>query len=262
MKNLNSLENNENILENNKNIIKSLKQNFWEDIKSWISENIKKTEINWLEKINSKIWNYFLSSCFHPDEFWIWSYRPTSLINILEISKEIWLSPEVEFLDSLRWAWLKWFPNIPSWKNKPTILNQISKMSEEKLSAKEYFKESNKIFENIVNSTIFNMTPNTQTIKYFDEIFDEVWILKTMEYFFENNNFTENEKNNFKTFILKEKSFEILEEVKNIFRINILKKDYKWKITPTEVQAELQNSILTVLFKKYFPKYIEDFKKI
>ena len=66
-------------------IIKSLKQNFWEDIKSWIYENIKKTEINWLEKINSKIWNYFLSSCFHPDEFWIWSYRPTSLINILEI---------------------------------------------------------------------------------------------------------------------------------------------------------------------------------
>lgn len=251
-----NLENNKEILPWNKEILEHLKNIFWEDIKTEIEKNISKTSIKWLEKLNKRIWNIFISSCFHPDEFEIWSYRPTSLINILELSEKLWYKPEVFHLDSLNSAWLKWFPNLQVWKSKPTILNNIVKNSTWVIKPKEAFLEADKIFENVLENS-FN---KKEAYDFFDNIFKDLWLKEKIDLFLEKNNISN--KDTFKTFILKENSLEILEEIKKIFIRKILNEKYKNGISTAEIYAEFQNSILTILFEKYFPEYLKQMEKI
>lgn len=251
--NLNLGKNSE-VLPWNKEILEHLKNIFWEDIKSEIEKNISETSIEWLEKLNKRLWNTFISSCFHPDEFGIWSYRPTSLINLLELSEKLWFKPEVFYLDTINWKALKWFPNLQVWKSKPTIINNISKNSENDINPKEAFLEADRIF----NEIIWKSFNKKETLDFFEEIFEELWLEEQVNLFLEKNNI---DKKTFKTFILKENSLEILDETKKIFIRKILNEKYKNGISTAEVHAEFQNSILTILFQKYFPEYLKNLEK-
>lgn len=263
MNSINSLKENEKLTKSNEEIINSLKNIFWENIKKWIEKEVKNSWIIWLEKLNKKIAWQFVSSCFHPNEFWIWSYRPTSLINILELSEEIWLWAEVEYLDTLssKSYWLKGFPNLQTWKSKPTISKKIVEIAEKNQNPRELLKQKDEIFENILKNSLENRNLTSENTNYLKNILKELKIFDEINDFLEEKNYNENQKNNFLSFLLKENILSALEEIKNIFSKKILNEKYKWKITQNEVFAEFQNAVLTVLFQKNFPEYIELLKK-
>lgn len=256
--NLENLKNEENILEDNQNILKKLKEKFWENVKNWIKENISETKIDFLQKLNEKFWEKFISSCFHPDEFGIWAYRTTSLINISQLSKELDLKPEILYLDSINWGWIKWFPNNMIWKPKKTIINSILDFSKEEQNIAEKIKQRDQIFDSLLNSTWFQADVNAQVLKYIESIFEEIWIFEDLENFIKENDFSDRDAKLFKTYILKEKIIEVLSEIKNIFWKKILDKKYKDWISQVEIYAELQNAILTIVCRDFLWKYKEN----
>jgi len=259
------LDNNISITESNKNIIKNLKENFWENIVENITEKIFDTNLNSIKENNKIIWKEILNSCFHPDEYWIWAYRTTSLINTAQLANELWLKVSIDYLDTKTNGWLKWIlnPKLSSKKQKKLLFSSIEENSNNtKTTIKEKIVSWNDIFKDFINVSSFNNISNQNIVNYINELLKDLNIFDDISDFIEKkevNNIkkVEKHKNSFVTFLLGNKIKEKLIDIKNNFKKNILNIKYKNWISKAEIYWELQNAIFTILINENFWDYRE-----
>jgi len=239
-----------NYLESNSNIVKHLKEIFWEDINLWIENIIIKTKNKWLIKLNNIFWWSFLNSCFHPDEYGIWSYRASSLINTAEIAELIEIDNEriyIDYLDTINNAWIKWFPNIKmSSSNLITKINEIPSNNSRWL--KERLRKSKEVFLEFLKISSFDKTPNNKVIEYIDEILSELEIKDSINEFIwdkENDKFDKIEKEWWKV-KNRQKS---IEKTKNRFTNFLLWTKIKDRLL--EIKKEFKNNLLHIKYKNW-----------
>ena len=248
-------------LENNQNINSSLKEKFWEDVNFWIKKEIWDLQIDWLKNINSILWWSFFNSCFHPDEFWIWSYRVSSLVNQSEISDWIWIKSEnifVDYLDTITSWWVKWFPNIKLSNNfwwKMLFSEILEKWNSiQNLSAKEKIEIWNKIFDEFLKISQFDKNIfSSKVLIFFEWILWEIWLDKKFSEWVENFSDKEkNLKNKIISFLFREKILEKSHEIKNFFLRNLMQKKYLNWFSKSEFYWEYQNAILSIFINENF----------
>jgi len=262
-----------NITKSNQDITEWLKKIFWDNILKWIWEYINSTNLEWIKKMNLLVWQKFISSCFHPNEYWIWAYRTTSLVNITQLADELWMKEViVDYLDTISKWWIKWVlnPQLNKDFQKKTLFTTIEEKWN-KSNIREKIKDSNDIFESFLDTSFKNNT-NGKTISYIKDILKEINIDIVIEDFIKNiaNNEIDNIKNKwwdikntdlyikkkqeqFISFLIWNKIKDRLIEIKGIFSKNTLgnKKYSKW-ISEAEIYRELQNAIFTILIKENF----------
>lgn len=248
-------------LENNQNIISNLKENFWENVNWKISEEISDLWIEWLKKINQTLWWKFFNSCFHPDEYWIWSYRVSSLVNQSEIADWVWIDWDdvfVDYLDTLSKWWIKLFPNVKMsnkswWKNLFAMIEEKWN-SVENFSAKEKIILWNEIFDEFLEISAFEKNVfNQKILDFFKNILWELWL---KEKFSESiKNFSDQEKNlenKIISFLFREKILGDSKNIKKIFQKNLMQRKYLNWFSKSEMYWEFQNAILSIFTENNF----------
>ena len=240
-------------VENNDEIILYLKEKFWKDVNQWISKEIKNIWIKWFTNVNKILWWNFFNSCFHSDEFWIWSYRVSSLINQSEIWNWIWIKWDalsVDYLDTITTWWIKWFPNIKL-SSKSWWLNLFSEIYKKwnkilNLSAKEKIKFWNNIFDDFINISAFEKNIfNQKVLEFFKNILKELWIYEKISEeikFFKDDE--KNLENKIISFLFREKILENSLKIKKDFSRNLMQKKYLNWFFESEMYWEFQNVIL------------------
>ena len=249
------------ITENNENIALNLKEKFWENILDSIKKEVSDLQIVWLKNINSVLWWKFFNSCFHPDEFGIWSYRVSSAINQLEISDWIWIQKDdifIDYLDTITSWWIKWFPNLKlskdfNWKNLFSVIEEKWN-SLKNFSAKEKIKIWNKIFDEFLKiSQLEKSNFWDNVLDFFKWILKETWFYEKISEWIKN--FPDQEKNlenKIISFLFREKILEKSLQIKEIFLRNLMQKKYENWFLISEIYWEYQNAVLSIFVTENF----------
>ncbi len=212
-------------------------------------------EQNPFEEWEQLMQNIFFNSCFHPNEFGIWSYRVTSLINMAQKWKEFNISPEnfvIPYLDTLSKWKLKGFPNIQM-KNKQPLVNNLADTLNKQIPLKQKIQSLNQIYLELLELLRLNdKIPHNEVLVFINEILNETWVFSEIRDFIKIEKWLkENKLNEFIFFLFQEKINLFLQEsYKNI------RKYFQEKPTSctsnNEILWFIQNIILSKVIQTCF----------
>lgn len=241
-------------LNNNQKILDKLYDTHGKNVTESISEKIQKTQLTSLIRINELLGNYFISSCFHPNEFPIGAYRTTSLINLAELSNSLGISPVVEHLDTINSAGLKGFPNVPARKNQSIFSRYAENISSKNLDARELLREFYQAKSHL-DGEYQKKDASAVAQKYINGLCDELFLNEPMENFAKKFGISPEDLQRLKNHIFKHHFDETFAILSKKLKKKIFAKHYKNGISETAFFAEFQNAILETILEKFFEEH-------